>query len=125
MKNTRKVTYQSTVSRSSYENEVIFRKSLRIRCAHIVRESKEEIHHTFSILRRCRLRLTISLFRHDEFFVQTSGLSTDLLERAIFERFVAPHHLYGSLGVSVNNGGMKKELTSFSVHVARKFLYLL
>jgi hypothetical protein len=43
----------------------------------------------------------------------------------MFERFVAPHHLYGSLNVSVNDGGMKKELTSFSVHVARKFLHLL
>jgi hypothetical protein len=43
----------------------------------------------------------------------------------MFERFVAPHHLYGSLSVSVNNGGMKKELTFFSVHFARKFLYLL
>ena len=78
-----------------------------------------------SILRMRRLRLTISLFRHDEFFVQTSGLSTDLLERAILERPVAPDHLYGSLSVSVNNGGMKKELTSFSVHVACKFLHLL
>jgi hypothetical protein len=83
------------------------------------------MHHTFSIPRRCRLRLTISLFRHDKFFVQNSGLSTDLVERAILERFVAPDRLYGSLSVSVNNGGMKKELTSFSVYVARKFLHLL
>ncbi len=41
----------------------------------------------------------------------------------MFERFVAPDHLYGSLSVSVNDGGIKKELTSFSVHIARKFLH--
>src|SRR6266853_1957993 len=109
-------------SRSSYEYEVIFRNSLRIRCAHVFRESTEEIRHTFSILRRCRLRLTISLFLHGEFFVQCSGLSTDLVERAIFERFVARDHLYGSLSVSVSNRGMRVELTPKPVHVVRKFL---
>jgi len=41
----------------------------------------------------------------------------------MFERFVAPHHLYGSLSISVNDGGMMKELTFFSVHAARKFLH--
>jgi hypothetical protein len=41
----------------------------------------------------------------------------------MFERFVAPHHLYGSLSVSVNDGGMKKELTPKPIHVARKFLH--
>jgi hypothetical protein len=110
-------------SRSSYEYEVIFRNSLRIRCAHVFRESTEEIHQTFSILRRCRLRLTISLFLHGEFFVQCSGLSTDLVERAIFERLVARDYLYGSLSVSVSNGSMR--LTSKPVHAARKFLHLL
>jgi hypothetical protein len=112
-------------SRSSYESEVISRKSLRIRCAHVFRESTEEIHHTFSILRRCHLRLTISLFLHGEFFVQGSGLSTDLVERAMFERFVAPYYLYGSLSVSVNKGGRRVELTSRPVHVVRMFLHLL